>query len=204
MKKFILSAIILAITSTLIFPPIVSHASETNIVAMSATNQNYNYKFEAVNPTNSISESFKTPLKQIDNTIYQASIVGRDITGREEGLSTVLIKNTKTNSYSEFKFKSDRQTESGLVNADTSLKVCSGIQDTLFIIVGYAYGRVTYGGSLYSLNIKTGETKLVSSPFNSLEQIVDAKISGNKLDLTLYLFDDNMMNHISYNRSIIY
>ncbi|MBU3109838.1 hypothetical protein KPL36_18690 [Clostridium gasigenes] len=51
--------------------------------------------------------------------------------------------------------------------------------------------------------MKTGETKLVASPFNHLEQIVDAKISGRKLDLTLYLFDDNYNNYISYNRSIL-
>lgn len=198
-KKFILTAIIIGITSTLIFPAIVSHASETNTFAMAATNQIYGYNFVSVNPTKSISDPFKTPLKQVDNTIYQTSIVGKDTTCREEGFSTVLVKNTKTNSYLEFKFQTNEPN-----NQDTPLKVSCGIQDTLFIIIGSAYGTLASGGSLHSLNIKTGETKLVASPFNHFEQIVGAKISGSKLDLTLYLFDDNYINHISYNRSINY
>lgn len=198
-KRFILSVIVIGVTSTLIFSPIVSHASQPNILAKAATNQNYSYKFVSVDPTNSISDTWKTPLKQISNTIYQASIVGKGEYCQEEGFSTVLVKNTKTNLYSEFKFQTNQ-----LHEKETPLKVSCGIQDTLFIIVGYAHGTLAYGGSIYSLNIKTGETKLVSSPFNNLEQIVDAKISGSKLELTMYLFDDNYMNHISYNREINY
>ncbi|MBU3109839.1 hypothetical protein [Clostridium gasigenes] len=51
MKKFILTTIIIGITSTLIFPPIVSPASQTNILAIAATTQNSSYNFVSVNPT---------------------------------------------------------------------------------------------------------------------------------------------------------
>lgn len=198
MKKLILSALIIGITSTVVFSPVVSHASESNISTMVATNQTAGYSFVSIDPTQSISDTWKTPLKQVDNTIYQTSIVGKSYTGEEEGFSTVLIKNTKTNSYSEYKLQTNTP-----YNQDTPLKVACGTQDTLFIIVGSAYGTLSYGGSLYSLNVKTGETKLVASP-TPLEQIVDAKINGSKLNLTIYLFDDNYMNYTSYNKLINY
>lgn len=127
MKKFISTAIILCITSTLIFPSVASHASETTTVSKSAITQAYSYNFVSLKPTTSISDPFKTPLKQVSNTIYQASIVGKDTTCREEGFSTVLVKNTQTNSYSEFKFQTNNPDDQY-----TALKVPCGIKDTLF------------------------------------------------------------------------
>lgn len=193
MKKNLLILSILTITS-LMCAPVTTKANILETPIMNETETSNYYNFISIDPTDSVNSDFKTPFKKIDTTIYEASIVGRGTNGKEEGISTVLIKNTKTNSYSEFKL--DTNTSS------TAINVTCGTDDTIFITVGYAYGRLTHGGDLYSLNLKTQETKLVASAFHSKEQIVDAKLNDNELTLTCYAFDDDFMNYISYTRTV--
>ena len=198
MKNILLTLLVTGLTIPQLNPSIINNASQTSTLQESIT-VNQEHTFVSIDPTASISSLNKTPFNQIANTNYEASIVGRYESGKEEGYSTVLIKDLTTNSYKEFKFQ-----EINSNNQLTALKVPCGTGDTVFIIVGSAFGRLSYGGSLYSLNVQTGESKLVESTFNSLEQIVNAQIDGSQINLTCYLFDDNYNNYVTYNRAINY
>jgi len=154
-------------------------------------------KFVSVaDPSKSVKdEGSRTPFVKIDNSNMRASIVGKDCTGHEEGMSTVLIEISKGN-YKEFKFQPNDPDR--LI---TALKVPSGLGTDVYVIVGGAYGTLSFGGSLYSLNVFTGETKLVYKP-NEFEQVVDAKVRGDKIKLTCYKFDDNFMEYTTVYHTI--
>ncbi|MCR6514919.1 MAG: DUF4652 domain-containing protein [Clostridium chrysemydis] len=195
MKKIILSTLIIgSLTTTMVLPSTIANAAESGTTLNSVAESQFIKFSPSSSSINDIGN--RTPLKQISNTVYEASIVGKTDTGQEEGVGTVLIKNTITNSYSEFRFQSNNP------NYQYSpLKITCGTDDTVYIIVGGAFGTLNYGGSLYSLNLKTGQTKLVAEKSYG-EQIVDAKIKNDKLNLEIYKFDDNFMNYTIYNKSI--
>lgn len=191
-NKFLISFVIGA-SIIFISSPITTLASTSSMTLAQATTDT----FVPVNIPIGIPSDLLAPFKKIDNTIYECAVEYKDSIPYEEGFSTVYIKNTKNNTYKAFKFKSAQP------NAQiTALKVACGSGDTLYIITGSAFGTLSYGGSVYSLDVNTCKTKLVAPPFNSSEQIVDAKLDGNKLNLTCYLFDDEALNYITYTRSV--
>ncbi len=69
----------------------------------------------------------------------------------------------------------------------------------LLAIVGYAYGTISQGGSVYDVNRETGEMTLLFQPGEGLE-IIDLVESnhGTRLTLVGIRFDENYMDYESF------
>ncbi len=69
----------------------------------------------------------------------------------------------------------------------------------LLAIVGYAYGTLTQGGSVYDVNNETGEMTLIYEPAEG-EEVIDMIESGHgsKLTLLAIRFDENYQDYETF------
>lgn len=90
---------------------------------------------------------------------------------------------------------------------DPTVKKLAWLSDNqLLLIVGFAYGTVTVGGSLYVLSIDTGELKEILVPSDH-EEIIDIVLPDGGSEELLFVvakWDDNFMNYETYNVDYTY
>ncbi len=67
--------------------------------------------------------------------------------------------------------------------------------ENLLVVIGAAYGTISWGGELYLLNINTEELTLIREVANDNEQIIEAKLVDDKISLEIIIWDDNFMEH---------
>ncbi|QAA30519.1 DUF4652 domain-containing protein [Clostridium manihotivorum] len=195
MKKFLIKALVICCLLPITNAGVSAKAQEIRLNTSNSVTVNSQTYFEEINPENSIKSDWRTPLKKVGNTNYEASIVGKGEYADEEGPATVLVRDTLTNKYKEFKFIDRNNLEHPQVSA---LKVVDGKANTLFVIVGNAYGMGFQGNSIYSLNVQDGTSKMVTQTTGAAIAVIkDAKlINDNLLKAEVWIFDDQMINHI--------
>lgn len=103
---------------------------------------------------------------------YQATIEGRGEKAQEEGQGILVIQNKKTGVSKLFTLKGESKTQ-------LTPKYFEWIDENrMFVIVGPAYGTVSKGGKLYTLNISTNTVTPIIDDLKHGEEIVSIKRTG--------------------------
>ena len=74
--------------------------------------------------------------------------------------------------------------------------------DSLLLIIGYRYGTVTPGGSVYLLKLSEAPgLHLLFEPKKDTEQVLSASLSGSTLSMKVAVFDKNMEKYTEEQRT---
>ncbi|MBK1812499.1 DUF4652 domain-containing protein [Clostridium sp. YIM B02505] len=130
----------------------------------------------------------KSKAKVSPSERYEAYIVGKGDNIDKEGPGFLAIKDNSSNSTKYYKVTTNS------AKYDAPLYVEWNDDNTLFIIVGSAYGKTTHGGSLYALNIDKGNTVLIYGVYTPMEQVTSIKVEKNKVQMSLIKYNDSSMN----------
>lgn len=133
----------------------------------------------------------KSKAKVSPNERYEAYIIGKGDNLDKEGPSFLAIKDKSSNSTKYYEVVTDN------AKYDAPLYVEWYDDNTLFIIVGSAYGKTTHGGSLYALNIDKSNTMLIYGVYTPMEQVTSIKVEKNKIQMSLIKYKDSSMNSYS-------
>ncbi|GAA0716279.1 hypothetical protein GCM10008905_00530 [Clostridium malenominatum] len=138
--------------------------------------------------------NFNTPWVESPNKTLSASIEGRGPYGGEEGIATVVIKdstNKKTWKYS-------------LIPGEKQItpKYIQWLDDeNLFVIIGFPFGTISRGGNLYLLNVPTDKNYIIyetgddKKEVTSLQKINREGMIDLKLELNVYEDDEFNKSH---------
>lgn len=129
----------------------------------------------------------------------------RDIYAYIDNVGFEVIGNV--NLYNPTTGESTQITSYNYNGTDPTVKKLAWLSENqLLLIVGFTYGTVTVGGSLYVLSIDTGELKEILVPSDN-EEIIDIVLpDGGSRDLLFVVakWDDNFMNYETYNVDYTY
>ncbi|WP_160679173.1 DUF4652 domain-containing protein [Clostridium sp. C8-1-8] len=129
---------------------------------------------------------------------YQAYIIGKGENVDKEGAGALAIRDTSSGKLKYYEVGEDLGTVSPLY-------VEWYDDDNLLVIVGMAYGKVTKGGSVYLLNMKSNNTVLVYGAQVPLEQVVSLSNNKGSLNLSIIKYkDNNMTSYDTTNKTINY
>lgn len=67
--------------------------------------------------------------------------------------------------------------------------------DTLLVIIGYMYGTVSPGGAVYSVDVNTGEMKMLDIALEENEQIISIQPLGYEAIIEIAVFDESYENY---------
>ncbi|WP_446897960.1 DUF4652 domain-containing protein [Clostridium sp. LBM24168] len=127
---------------------------------------------------------FNTQWKNSENNTYSATIEGKGEEALEEGQGKIIVKgNNKIYSF-------------GLVNnSQKSPKSIEWADDeNLMVVIGMSMGTVSKGGNLYMLNVNTEKVFLVLDTPSDKQQVMSVQKNGNKLDIKVNVYDDDVYN----------
>lgn len=134
--------------------------------------------------TDSFELEFGTGWKTSPNGEKEAAIEGRGPDSIEEGKGVLVVKEAETTTL--FSWPADEGQE--------TVKYVEWKDDNhVYIIVGLSQGTVTRGGSLYELNVETGDTKEVVIPDDPKAEVVLVNVEEGTYTLHTYE-DENFMN----------
>ncbi|OKL38093.1 DUF4652 domain-containing protein [Domibacillus mangrovi] len=137
-----------------------------------------------IEKTDSFELEFGTDWKVSPNGNKEAAIEGRGPGSIEEGNGVLVVKEAETTTL--FSWPADEGQE--------TIKYVEWKDDThVYVIVGLSQGTVTKGGSLYELNVETGDTKEVVILDDPKEEVVLVNVEKGTYTLHTYK-DDNFMN----------
>lgn len=153
-----------------------------------------------------VEPTFNTPMEVSPNKIVEATVEGKGNAAQEEGIAKLFIKDLTTGGRWTFELVQDVQ--KGQQNTPKYVK---WIDDNNFLtIVGFGYGTVTRGGTLYLMNANTGklvnadvERKIDLSQGNKVEITKVTAIRNNELDVEVNVYEDaNLIKSHRENRTI--
>lgn len=127
---------------------------------------------------------FNTPWKNSENNTYSATIEGKGEEALEEGQGKIIVKgNNKV--YSFELVNNSQKSPKSIEWAD---------DENLLVVVGMSMGTVSKGGNLYMLNVNTGKVFLVVDTPSDKQQVMSVQKNGNKLNLKVNVYDDDVYN----------
>lgn len=127
---------------------------------------------------------FGTEWKKSADGEKEAAIEGRGPDSTEEGEGVLVVKEGETMTL--FSWPANEKQE--------TVKYVEWKDNThVYVIVGFSQGTVTKGGSLYELNVETGDTKELVIPDDPKEEVVLVNVEEGTYTLHTYT-DDNFMN----------
>lgn len=141
-----------------------------------------------VRPNVKMPES-NTPWISSPSKKLSACIEGRGAEAQNEGVGTIYVKDTVSGGV-------------WMVNAALSNEKYTPMHlewwddENVLVVMGYAYGTLSRGGSLYLLNVETAEVSPVYIPPDDKRQVISGKKLGNKVQLDTLVYEDD-----NYNRS---
>ena len=137
--------------------------------------------------------------KESPSNKYQAYIIGKGENVDKEGEGALAIRDTSSGKVKYYEVGED------YLGTVSPLYVEWYDDDNLFIIVGMAYGKVTKGGSVYLLNMKSNNTVLVYGAQVPLEQVIFLSSTKDRLKLSIINYKNNDMNsYITTSKTINY
>lgn len=132
---------------------------------------------------------FHSGWKQAPSTPQQATIDGRGEGAVEEGEGILVVQNTKTNQSKLFTMKAENE-------AQLTPKFVEWIDDNhLYVIIGFSYGTVSKGGSLYEVNLDKNTVIPVIANLKDTEEIMSIKKNENgTFTYEKHIYDDENYN----------
>ncbi|MCH3965716.1 MAG: DUF4652 domain-containing protein [Clostridium sp.] len=127
---------------------------------------------------------FNTPWESSEGGTYSATIEGKGEEAIEEGQGKIILKgNDKV--YSFELINNSQKSPKSIEWAD---------DENLLVVIGMSMGTVSKGGNLYMLNVNTGKVFLVLDTPSDKQQVMSAEKNGNKLNLKVNVYDDDVYN----------
>ncbi len=130
--------------------------------------------------------TFNTPWVTEPKSGLQASVEGKGEFAIEEGLGKLIIKDKK-GTFKVYELVGDN-------SKFTPKKVKWIDENSLFIIIGFPYGRVTRGGGAYILDLKTLKLGEIYFDPSIRNEVMDISFNGKDLTLKINTYIDDNMN----------
>ncbi|WP_062197072.1 DUF4652 domain-containing protein [Massilibacterium senegalense] len=140
--------------------------------------------------------TFHMPWEASKDGKYEATIDGKGENGIEEGQGTLVVKEKATGKLTKYELNKD-SIPSDLYNTDshniTLKEVEWGNNDTLYVVVGQAYGTVTKGGNIFSIEVGDNTLKMMHEKLPVGQEMTELSVSGNTLSYKKHIYDDEAM-----------
>jgi hypothetical protein len=159
----------------------------------------YTLKFAKVTSEKDPVKDWAMAAKTSPDGKLKAQIDGRGPNGMEEGPADIFLEKGTTEKW-RFQIVNELVGASAQI---TPMYLEWLDNENLLITAGNAYGTVTFGGSVYKMNINTGELSMFYKVDSSKEQVTIIEKSGNNIKLTLKVFLDDNMNKTKDEERII-
>lgn len=140
--------------------------------------------------------TFYMPWEASKGGKYEATIDGKGENGIEEGQGTLVVKEKATGKLTKYELNKD-SIPSDLYNTDphniTLKEVEWGNNDTLYVVVGQAYGTVTKGGNIFSMKVGDNTLNMMHEKLPVGQEMTQLSVSGNTLSYKKHIYDDEAM-----------
>lgn len=143
------------------------------------------YEFKKTTVGNNVKIEFNTPWVFNDDKSKGATIVGKGEVAAEEGVGEVFIKENNIINKFELINNAKQYTPKSLTWSD---------RENILVVIGFGNGTVSRGGDIYSLDTKENKLYLVYETKNIKKEIISIKKNGNKLELDVNVYEDEMLN----------
>ena len=143
------------------------------------------FKYNVVSIPFDTKIEFNTPWESSPLEKFKATIEGKGEKANAEGYSHIIIKDVNLNKLTKLTFENEEK------NQLTARDLEWIDESTLFVILGQPFGTVSKGGSIYKVNILTGETTLHLKASNSKEEFTAVHKSENIFKFEKYVYDDD-------------
>lgn len=139
---------------------------------------------EAVLPSNTKIKQ-NTPWETSPMGKYEATIEGRGKKAKEEGYSTIFIKDKKSKKLIKLTLFNENKIK-------LTTKDIEWINEgNMFVILGQPFGMVSMGGKIYKVNIKSGEVSLYLSTKSDREEFTAIHKTSKGFSFEKYVYDDD-------------
>lgn len=141
--------------------------------------------FDKVLESKFTESNFHTTWKlSLDNTL-SACIDGIGNNGAEEGIGTILLKDNITNNVWRFQLINN--------NKQNSIKFIQWYDNNnLFVIIGYGYGTLSSGGSVYLLNINNLKVAAIYERNSNKDgEIIFLNKLNDRINFKVLIYDDD-------------
>lgn len=181
--------------------------SADNNIFSAQNEEPYIPKFKKFDIDKTYKATFNTPWKTSDSKRYSATVEGKGEGAIEEGIGKVILKDSQTGEQWSFELiENEKQF--------TPKNVAWIDDETLLVIIGYGYGRVSLGGDIYFLNINTSEVtkadpenKAKTDEKSQITKVLAVKKLSTKeleLNLEMLVYEDEVLNkNHTENRTIV-
>ena len=151
--------------------------------AATETPSPFKYKIEAIASATKI--EFNTLFEDSPLGKLKATIEGKGEKANAEGYSHIIIKDVNRNMLTKLTFENEEK-------SDLTARDLEWIdENNLFVILGPAFGTVSRGGSIYKVNVLSGETSLYLKTANDKEEFTSVHKSQNVFKFEKYVYEDD-------------
>jgi len=143
------------------------------------------YKYIISSMTSDAKIEFNTPFESSPLGKFKATIEGKGGTANAEGYSHIIIKDVTSNKLTKLTFENEE--ENHLAARDLEWID----ENNLFVILGQSFGTASKGGSIYKVNILSGETTIYLKTTDSKEEFTAVHRSENVFTYEKYVYEDD-------------
>lgn len=143
------------------------------------------YKYDVTSIASDTKIELNTPWESSPLGKSKATIEGKGEKAGSEGYSHIIIKDVNSNKLTKLTFENEEQ------NKLTARDLEWIDENNLFVILGQSFGTVSKGGSIYKVNILSGETTLYLKTTNSKEEFTAVHKSENVFKFEKYVYEDD-------------
>jgi hypothetical protein len=148
-----------------------------------ANNTDLKYNVSEISSDTKI--EYNTTWEISPNKNYKATIEGKGDRGQEEGYSQIIIRDEKTGRLTMLSLADEGKKE-------LAAKDIEWIdENTLFVIIGDAYGTVTTGGKIYKVNITDGSVELYKDTPSSKVEFTSVHRSQEGFTYEKHVYEDD-------------
>ena len=143
------------------------------------------FKYNVTSMDSNAKIESNTPWESSPISKFKATIEGKGEKANSEGYSRIIIKDVNSNKLTKLTFENEEK------NHLTARDLEWIDENNLFVILGQSFGTVSKGGSIYKVNILSGEITLYLKTANSKEEFTAVHKLKNIFTFEKYVYEDD-------------